>query len=235
MTTREYLRTLTIKEKLKWFFHTYKHAWLFLYGIVYMVWFRLLEKRNDAAIYVVHTSLDDMIPFNEWFVIPYLMWFFYIAWILIYTCLTSRSDFFKVFAAMFGGMTICLVIYTVWPNGQDLRPVVMPRHNILTAIVAWIYSIDSPTNVCPSIHVFNSVIAFMAVMKNEHFKYPVKVRTISLVLTVLICLSTMFMKQHSTFDVGCGLLLSFIMYLMVYVPDYSRLFVEESRPEEKEV
>ena len=27
----------------------------------------------------MHTALDDLIPFNEYFIVPYLMWFLYVA------------------------------------------------------------------------------------------------------------------------------------------------------------
>ena len=193
-----------------------------------------LEKRTGVPVYTVHVSLDDKIPFNELFVIPYVAWFAFIAWILIYTCLTSREQFIKAFVAMFGGMTVCLIIYTVWPSVQDLRPLVMPRDNILTRLVSYIYSVDSPTNVCPSIHVYNSIIAFIAVSKVERFKHPVRIKSFSLVLAILICLSTMFLKQHSAFDVVCGVLLSLIAYLIVYVPDYSTLFAKSKEAERRE-
>ncbi len=232
--TIAFLKTKKPLDRIKWFFATYKHAWLFLYGIVYITWFKALEVRTNVQMFNVHTSLDDRIPFNEFFIIPYMMWFFYIGWVLVYFCLVNKTEFFKVFIAMFGGMTICLVIYTIWPNMQSLRPTTFARDNIFTHIVAWLYSIDTPTNVCPSIHVYNSMIAYIAVRNSEEFKRNNKVKLICLTLTVLISLSTMFLKQHSTFDVAAGIILSMLMYLMVYVPDYSGLMANDGALGERE-
>ena len=44
---------------------------------------------------------------------------------------------------------ICALI----PNGQDLRPAVMPRDNIFCDLVAYTYSLDTNTNVFPGVHV----------------------------------------------------------------------------------
>ena len=43
-------------------------------------------------------------------------------------------------------------------------------------------------------------------------------------MTILICMSTVFLKQHSFFDVICAGLLGLVMYLLVYVPDYQKFY-----------
>lgn len=51
-------------------------------------------------------------------------------------------------------------------------------------------------------------------MKELHPRQHIK--KISLVLTVLICLSTMFLKQHSVIDVFAGIVLAFMLYYVVF-------------------
>ena len=66
--------------KLKKELRKYKHIWPVLYVFIYMPWFIMLEKNISAdypGLHILHCPLDDMIPFCEWFVIPYLLWFLY--------------------------------------------------------------------------------------------------------------------------------------------------------------
>ena len=123
-------------------------------------------------------------------------------------------------------MTIGLVIFLIYPTAQSLRPEIMPRENILTGLVHFLHRIDTPTNVCPSLHVYDSAGAFIAVMLakdcfNQIEKYA------AVFLTISISLSTLFLKQHSVIDVFWGLVMSVIMYLVLYVPNYIKLLVNK--------
>ena len=210
---------------MKEFFKKYRHAWVLLYIFVYMAWFLILENTVTTQYHSVHIWLDDWIPFNEFFVIPYLLWFLYIAISVLYFFFAApREEYYRYTAFLFIGMTICLIIYSIWPNGQDLRPNQFPRENLLTDLVRYLYSTDTPTNVCPSIHAFNSIAAHIAICKNKKLGTNRWIRYGSLVLMVSITLSTMFLKQHSAFDVICALILSGIMYKLVYATDYTMLF-----------
>ena len=200
----------------------YSHAWVLIYFIFYMTWFTWLEHVVTTKYTVIHLTLDDYIPFCEIFVIPYFLWFAYIFLAVAYFFFKDRSEFYRITAFLFIGMTICLITYTIWPNGHDLRPNLdtLGRSNIFTKIMGWLYSTDTCTNVCPSIHAFNSIGACIAIYRSRHLKEKPILRIGTLVLTILICMSTVFLKQHSIFDVACACLLSLIMYVIVYVPDY---------------
>ncbi len=200
----------------------YSHAWVLLYFIFYITWFTWLERVVTTKYTIIHLTLDDYIPFCEIFVIPYFLWFAYIFLAVAYFFFKDRSEFYRITAFLFIGMTICLITYTIWPNGHDLRPNLdtLGRSNIFTRIMGWLYSTDTCTNVCPSIHAFNSIGACIAIYRSRHLKEKRALRIGTLVLTILICMSTVFLKQHSIFDVACACLLSLIMYVIVYVPDY---------------
>ena len=62
-------------EKIKGFLKEHKHIWISAYWLIYLVWFMLLEMRTDVVMQPIHIWLDDYIPFQEWFIIPYLLWF----------------------------------------------------------------------------------------------------------------------------------------------------------------
>ena len=113
----------------------YKHSVVLLYFFLYITWFFYLEKTVTTGYTNVHIGLDDLIPFNEFFIIPYYLWFAYIVATVLYFLLYSKEDYYRLTAFLFIGMTICLIIYTIWPNGQDLRPAVFPRDNFFTDLV----------------------------------------------------------------------------------------------------
>lgn len=208
---------------MKEFIKKYRHAWVFSYVLLYFVWFTLLEKYVDETFYAVHIKLDDFIPFCEWFIFPYLIWFPFVAVVVLYFFFHNKSEFYHICAFLFGGMTICLFIYTIWPNGQVLRPdlALLGRENIATCLVGFIYGADTPTNVCPSIHVFNSLGVCIAIYRSAEFAQNKPIRSITLLLTILICLSTVFLKQHSVFDGICATILALVFTKLVYLPRYT--------------
>lgn len=208
---------MRLMKTAKQFIIKYKHGAVLSYFFIYLIWFTYLEK-NVTKFTPIHTKLDDMIPFCEVFIIPYFIWFLYIAVTVSYFLLTSKQDFLKCCAYLFTGMTICLLIYTVWPNGHYLRVNLnsLGRDNIFIHMLSRIYSIDTATNVFPSIHVFNSVGAMIAISKSEKLR-PIKwLQWGTFVLTVLICMSTVFLKQHSIMDVLGALVLNFLLYAAIY-------------------
>ena len=206
--------------KRKLFYEKYKHGIpLVVYGIIYLTWFYLIENHLEGPYTIIHTPIDDLIPFCELFIIPYLLWFGYMAVVVGYLFLKDKEEYFKCCSFLFIGMTVFLVISTMSPNGQLLRPMIMERDNIFTDLVRNLYRTDTPTNLWPSIHVFNSIGCHIAVTKSEKLRNNALIRRGSFVLCVLIILSTMFIKQHSVFDVVTAFLMAGILYYVVYLQE----------------
>ena len=224
-------------KKCKNFLEKYKHGIpLLIYLVIYLVWFAWLEKTNVKDYQLIHVSLDDHIPFLEVFIIPYLLWFGYVAVVVVYLFFKNKQDYYKACAFLFTGMTIFLIISTLWPNGHDLIHVSMPRDNCFTWLVSMLWKTDTPTNLWPSIHVFNSMGAHFAVMHSRDlaqtkFGRPIKIA--SGVLSVSIIFSTMFIKQHSVFDVVTGILMGAVMYAFVYRKEWLLVFRPAGKDREK--
>ena len=200
----------------------YRHAIpLIIYGIIYLSWFGHLERTITSHYRVIHVAFDDYIPFCEVFVIPYLLWFAYVAVVVMYFFCRDNDDYFRTCTFLFTGMTIFLLVSTLWPNGHHLRPYIMPRNNIFTDLVAALYRTDTPTNLWPSIHVYNSLGVHAAIMKSAVLQERVWVRKFSFLLMMAICLSTMFLKQHSALDAVGALILAYVVYPFVYGEDYA--------------
>lgn len=207
---------------MKAFFQKYKHAWVLLYAFLYLPWFFWLESRANLPYHVIHVWLDDKIPFVEYFIVPYLLWFVYVAAVFLYLFFKgTKQEFYRYCAFLFTGMTLFLVISTLYPNGHLLRPTEFPRHNIFTFAVQILYQADTPTNIFPSIHVFNSIAAHRALVNNPRLGHNRLIRGGSFVLMVSIILATMFLKQHSALDVMAGIVLGTLMDQIVYRMEFS--------------
>lgn len=209
-----------MKKTLYNFLKKYRHVILIAYMPIYIIWFLWLEKRKSIDYHSIHCLVDEWIPFNELFIIPYLLWFGYVAVVLVFLFSQTKhlKDFYRCAATLMLGMTTCLVIYTLFPNAQPLRPVSFPRDNPLIQLAASLYHNDTPTNVCPSIHVYNSLAIHIGLAKSYYFRNKTGWKLASLILCVSICLSTMFLKQHSFIDVVCAILLYAFYYAVVYRP-----------------
>ncbi len=107
-------------ERLKQLVQKYKHAWVFLYGFIYMPWFLWLEHHVTTDYHVIHSALDDKIPFLEVFIIPYLLWFVFIAAVVLYFFFTDVPGFYRLCTMLFTGMTIFLIISTLFSKRSGI-------------------------------------------------------------------------------------------------------------------
>ena len=223
----------SLKKRFLTFFEKYKHLLILNYFFIYLAWFSYVEKNVTTHFHVIHTVLDDHIPFCEYFVIPYLMWFGYVAWGIAYFAIHNKDIYYRLCAFLFTGMTIFLLVSTLWTNGHHLRPMVMPRDNVFTRWVSILYKTDTPTNLWPSIHVYNSIGCHLAIVKSKHFANRRGIRIASLILCVSIIMSTMLIKQHSVFDVTTAFIMAAIMYGVVYGSDMLLNFYHSLRQRHK--
>ena len=182
---------------------------------------------------MIHVALDDYIPFCELFVIPYLLWFAYVALVVMWLFFKDKDDYYRTCIFLFTGMTVFLLVSTLFPNGHHLRPAVMPRDNIFTRMVSYLYHTDTPTNLWPSIHVYNALGAHFAIIRNRQLAAKRRICIGSLILCISIILSTMLIKQHSAFDVMTGLVMAAAMYGVTYKYDILEVYREHTRTRKK--
>lgn len=181
-----------------------------------MVSFMLVE-RSDVKIHIIHSLADDRIPFCEYFIIPYVLWYFFLIGTVIYFALScpSKKEYYQYLATLGVGMTLFLLISYVYPNGQQLRSELTGDGAFISA-VRFLYKIDTPTNIFPSMHVFNATASCIALYQNEKCRKNRPFTMAQIVLTVSIILSTMFLKQHSVADVMTALILNILCYQLFY-------------------
>ena len=189
-------------------------SFMALYTVFYLPAFHWLEVNITVPAIWVHCQLDDVIPFCKYAIVPYFAWFAWIPFTLFYLLWKApREDFWRLCLPLFTGMTLSLLFCAIVPNGTDLRPAYIYGNDIFSRTVRALWRTDTPTNVFPSIHVFNSVTLMMAYYRSRIFETPGRrwMRPAANVLGVAIILSTMLLKQHSCIDVALGAALAFAL------------------------
>ena len=182
----------------------YSHLKYLLGWVGYFILYFLTENLIPAEnCYPVHCWLDDMIPFCELFVIPYVFWYGLIVISLLYFALYSPDSFKKLMTFIIVTQVVAMAIYIAFPTRQDLRPEMFERDNILTGIMGLIYAFDTNTGVCPSLHVAYSIGIASTWLKYKDTSKRWKSFVVAAV--VLICLSVAFVKQHSVIDIFAAL------------------------------
>lgn len=174
---------------------------LFLLGWVgYFILYFLTENFIPyEKCYPVHCWLDDVVPFCEYFVIPYVGWYFLIVGSLIYFALYNPKNFENMSKFIIVTQVVAMVIYILFPTRQDLRPEMFPRENIFTGILGLIYRFDTNTGVCPSLHVAYSVGIASTWLKEKSASKLCK--TLITIFCFFVCISVAFVKQHSVVDI----------------------------------
>ena len=177
----------------------YSHLKLLLGWVGYFILYFLTENLipYDACT-PVHCFLDDWIPFCELFLIPYVFWYFLIVFSLGYFLLYDVENFKNLQTYIIITQVAAMACYIFFPTRQDLRPEVFDRENFLTNAVSVLYNLDTSTGVCPSLHVAYSIGIGSTWLRKKDAGIGCKVFVV--VSVVLICLSTMFIKQHSAVD-----------------------------------
>ena len=199
--------------KRSWF-SRHPLCFMALYLILYLSAFNFLNTQIHMPHILVHCRLDDLIPFNEFFFIPYCFWYVLIVISLGYFLLYDIENFKNLQKYIIITQVVAMAVYIVYPSIQDLRPTEFARDNFFTHLAAFIYKMDTPTGVCPSLHVAYSLGIGSCWLKE---KQAGKLWKAFVVFNVfLISAATMFVKQHSAIDVACALPLGLLAEILVF-------------------
>lgn len=198
-----------------------------VYTAIYFIIFSYLEATVKPR-FIIHSPIDDFIPFCEYFIVPYIMWFAYVPAVLFYLVYNDCASFWRMAKMMFVGNMLCLLIYAVFPNG------VLPKNpvaadNIFAQMVNALYYTDTPTNVCPSIHVLDTLSAHIALSRSKFVKNMPLIKFASLVFFALVCISTVTLKQHSIIDVFASFILMFFLEKFAYVYKPTKISLKKAQ------
>lgn len=199
---------------MKEFLKKYSHVkYVGICAFLYLSLFFLLEFWGDRPYWVVDTWLDQYIPFNEYFIIPYVIWYFYIIIGFVYFTFFEVEGFHRTQFYLWTGMFAAMIFCTIVPNCQNLR-VELANENIFQMMVSFLYQVDTNTNVFPSIHCYNSIMMMATLLKSEKVRSYKLLSVFIVVLSILICMSTVMLKQHGILDVAGAIVLSIVVYFI---------------------
>lgn len=183
------------------------HLWYQAYWFVYLIWFFTLDALVQDPKYIIHSPLDDYIPFNEWFVFPYCSWFVLLALVLALLWWNDTPSYDRLCLSMFSGMSLCLILYMLFPNGLQLRPdpATLGRDNPALWLMRLLWA-GGLLQQCLPLHPLSKhrLHGTGHVVQLTGIPSPLD-PSVAAVWAAAICASTLFTKQHAVVDVVMGL------------------------------
>lgn len=156
-------------------------------------------------------SIDNMIPFNVYFIIPYCTWYIFLFLVPYYIYKSDKDSFIKYCISIVLSIIVANIVYVVFPT-TIIRPNI-EGNNIIEIIARIVFWIDAPPRNCfPSIHCAFSLTFILFVMSMK--KYNTKMNIFIIITSILIIMSTLFIKQHVFIDAVFGCILSLITFII---------------------
>ena len=165
-----------------------------------------------------HSSLalpvDPVFPFLPWTISVYIGCFVF--WFLLYRLAAGlpreRAD--RFFCANLLGKAVCLLCFVLFPTAIT-RPEVSGS-GFWDACTRLLYSLDAPDSLFPSVHCLIGWLCWLGVRGNR--EVSLLWRASALIMAVLVCISTLTLRQHVLADVFAGILLSELCYALSAIP-----------------
>ena len=193
----------------------FRHVKLLAGWIMYFIFYFITERLIPISrCHVIHCALDDLIPFSEGFLILYCYWYAFLVVSLLVFFLYDIPDFRRLQVYIMITQAVAMLVYIVYPSVQLMRPEHFVRDNLLTRLMAFIYAFDTPTGVCPSLHVAYSMGIASVWCRRRESGTGLKVFMIASV--ALISISTAFVKQHSVVDIAAAFPLGLLAEYLVF-------------------
>jgi len=156
----------------------------------------------------VFVFVDNLIPFNRFFILPYVSWYIFVASFSAILCILDRERYLRLLINLNIGMITCYIIYYFYPTYVP-RPTIVGT-DFFSSLVSSLYEVDKPYNCFPSIHVLDSVLIALYMCESEKVYKWAKV--VCVVMAISISISTLFIKQHYFADVISGIVFAYILY-----------------------
>lgn len=213
-----------LDEKIN--YHPLKNRYFkhFVYALIlplYLAAFFSIEHfiGNDyptSQMFLSHVPFDDIIPFLDFMVIFYVMWFPALGITGVYLMLFDVRGFKRYMTYIFFSFFTMVIVCVIFPNYQDMRPAITGDENLFCRLLKTLYDTDTCTNVLPSAHVFGSAAVMFAVFDCKNLKKHLWLKISATVISVMISVSTVFVKQHSILDIIIAVPIAAIWWAVVY-------------------
>ena len=172
--------------------------WLMVLPLLSSI-YGLLNHPGEHVVQLV-TGFDRWTPFVPVFVLPYLLWYLYVPAVLVGLAFKDKIAYYRTLLALCGGLVLSYLVYALFQTTVP-RPEGLTDTGILNRLVGWVYAHDRPFNCFPSIHVVTSYLMWRSARV-----FRPGVRGACMIMSMLIILSTLLLKQHVLADVAGGIL-----------------------------
>lgn len=204
----------------------FRHLFLLLGWVGYFLLYLLTENLiPQESCHVMDTSLDNFFPFCEYFVVPYVGWYLLIVVSLLYFLLYNVDSFKRLQTYIIITQVVAMTIYIIYPSCQNLRPEqffadpqAFADKNVFTWLLSIIYTADTNTGVCPSLHVAYSLGIASVWLRERDVSICIRIATA--IFCLVICFSTLFVKQHAALDFILAIPVCIFAELVVYRDKY---------------
>ncbi len=186
--------------------------------------FYFLLQKLPLQYHIVHTTMDEYIPFLPVFILPYIFWYIYVPLPMLYMYFTRRQIYLRQIVTLFSGAFICVFLFFLCPTAINFRPQPQGR-GLLLSLCRMIFQSDQPVNVFPSLHCYEAMAIHLSTFSGSFGREHLLLRLSSAVAVTLICLSTVFVKQHSVADLIAGCFLSILIHVII-----NRFFQRKEAP-----
>ncbi len=153
----------------------------------------------------IRTELDLSIP-----LIPSFIYFYYLYFPWMLTVILMLNDRKKLYEALisFTILDTTAIFTFIWFPTKMIRPDIIGP-GLTNDLIRGMYEVDAGYNLFPSLHVGHSVLVAIC-----FYYYQRKLFPIALVISTLISLSTVFVKQHYVIDIPFGIIYALLAWMI---------------------
>lgn len=157
--------------------------------------------------------IDNMISLKTIFIYPYIFWYVMLILVPYVIGLKDEKQFKKYILSIFVCEVIALSIFIIYPTIIERSEFIIRTFS--DKLLSYSYAISTPTKSAPSLHVALSMLFILGTITSRELKLPYKIFVI--LVSVLIMISTMFVKQHYFVDVLSGIGVGIISWLIINI------------------
>lgn len=199
------------------FLKKHLEPWVRLYSIIPLIsvfafnslvyWITMFVCK-DWYHYDLTLPFDRAVPLVPEFVFIYLGCYLFWAANYIMSAWFGKEDFYRFITADLSSRVVCLLFFVLLPT-TNVRPELV-GDSLSIQVLRWLYAIDLPVNLFPSIHCLVSWFCYIAVRGRKEI--PAWYRGFSCIFALLVVASTQLIKQHYIVDAIGGILLAETAY-----------------------
>lgn len=198
----EYFKGLIFRFRYKELRYSYLPLFIMIvFNLIVFYGTRLITSGGNH--FDITTEFDAQIPFIPQMIFVYIL--AYVQWALCFVVILGDSEgvCHKVYTSEIVAKFIAMVFFI-------LLPTVMARPEVSggapsSFLLRFIYSVDTPDNLFPSLHCLESWCCFRGLVMIKHkFKHHTLICFINYLFTMLVFFSVLAVKQHVILDVVGG-------------------------------